>query len=114
MGNYNTKLTKEDVHFLKNNTELDEHAIRVNEILLRNTYLPVSLSLTWTNKIFMKFCKVWHSDFLDSFPTGLVSQADFISLHHILYPSGDPSNICEHTFRTFDCNGDGRIDFRWD
>ena len=60
----------------------------------------------------IKYCQVWHSDFLDSFPTGLVNQEDFISLHQQLLPSGDPSIFCEHTFRTFDCNGDGRIDFR--
>ena len=29
MGNCNTKLTKEDVNFLKNNTDLDEEAIKV-------------------------------------------------------------------------------------
>merc|ERR1719483_702666 len=85
MGNRlcKTGLTMEDIKFLEENTELDEDAI-----------------------------KTWHADFVKDFPSGQLNQQDFSIMHQQFFPGGDASTICKHTFRAFDADGNGRIDFR--
>jgi len=88
MGNKNgksklAKLTKDDVEFLKQNTNFDESAIRE-----------------------------WFLGFQKDCPSGQLNRKKFISMYNQVFPSGKADEFSQHVFRTFDTDNSGSIDFR--
>jgi len=88
MGNNNgknkvTKLTKEDVDYLKKHTNFNEEAI-----------------------------KEWYNGFRKDCPSGQLNREKFIAMYSQVFPSGKADDFSQHVFRTFDTDHSGYIDFR--
>ena len=56
--------------------------------------------------------KAYYKEFKRNSKTGTMTVEDFKKLYSNFFPDGDPSEFAEHTFRVFDQNGDGVLDFR--
>ena len=56
--------------------------------------------------------QTWYKDFLEDYPSGVLSLQDFKTLYSDLFPDGDAAGFANHAFRQFDLDGNGRIDFR--
>ena len=47
-------------------------------------------------------------------PDGRLTPDKFVQMYQMFFPSGNAAVFCDHVFRTFDMDGNGLIDFRWD
>ncbi|XP_028407374.1 neurocalcin homolog [Dendronephthya gigantea] len=56
--------------------------------------------------------KAYYKEFKKNSKTGAMTVDDFKQLYSKFFPDGDPSEFAQHTFRVFDENGDGILDFR--
>ena len=56
--------------------------------------------------------KAYYKEFKKNSKTGTMTVSDFKQLYSNFFPDGDSSEFAEHTFRVFDENGDGVLDFR--
>lgn len=56
--------------------------------------------------------KLWYHGFKEDYPQGYITLNNFKDIYNSFYPEGDAATFAEHTFRIFDSNKDGRIDFR--
>ncbi|GMS91337.1 hypothetical protein PENTCL1PPCAC_13512, partial [Pristionchus entomophagus] len=83
MGQKASKLSKEDLEYLKKNTNFSEERI-----------------------------KEWHRGFVQDCPNGNLPRAKFIKVYKDFFPSGRAEAFCEHVFRTFDTDNSGFIDFK--
>ena len=83
MGTHNSKLSPKVISDLRLNTEFSKAEIQK-----------------------------WYSKFINEYPSGQLNEAEFKKIYCDLFPSGDESKFSKHVFRTFDTNGDGRVDFR--
>ncbi|VDM44181.1 unnamed protein product [Toxocara canis] len=77
------KLSKEDLEFLKRNTNFTEEQI-----------------------------KEWYKGFVQDCPKGHLTKEQFIKVYKDFFPSGSAEGFCEHVFRTFDTDNSGFIDFK--
>ncbi|KAK7508138.1 hypothetical protein BaRGS_00000377 [Batillaria attramentaria] len=83
MGAKGSKLSKEDLRFLEENTNFQR-----NEI------------------------KQWFKGFMRDCPDGQLSQEKFKEVYAQFFPGGNPEEFCRHVFRSFDKDGSGSIEFK--
>jgi len=83
MGKSQSKISKEDMDFLQQKTDLDKSTI-----------------------------EEWYEGFLKDCPSGELSKEKFIAMYSKIFPSGNAENFSQNIFRTFDTNNSGTIDFR--
>lgn len=83
MGKSKPKLSKEDLDFLKKNTNFTEEQI-----------------------------KEWYKGFVQDCPKGHLTKEQFIKVYKDFFPTGSAEGFCEHVFRTFDTDNSGCIDFK--
>jgi neurocalcin delta len=83
MGKSQSKISKEDMDFLQQKTDLDKSTI-----------------------------EEWYEGFLKDCPSGELSKEKFIAMYSKIFPSGNADNFSQNIFRTFDTNNSGTIDFR--
>merc|ERR1719350_484681 len=83
MGKSQSKISKEDMDFLQQKTDLDKSTI-----------------------------EEWYEGFLKDCPSGELSQTKFVAMYSKIFPSGNADNFSKNIFRTFDTNNSGTIDFR--
>ena len=69
-------------------------------------------NLVQTTRFSRQEIKEWYKEFARDFPTGFINADQFKELYGQFYPDGDAAMFAQHTFRVFDENGDGTIDFR--
>ncbi|CAH8608035.1 unnamed protein product [Schistosoma guineensis] len=77
------KLPKEDLEFLRTNTNFTKKQI-----------------------------KQWYRGFIRDCPSGQLSKKKFIEVYSGFFPDGDAEEFCTHVFRTFDKDNSGKIDFK--
>merc|ERR1711915_159682 len=82
-GKSQSKISKEDMDFLQQKTDLDKSTI-----------------------------EEWYEGFLKDCPSGELSKEKFIAMYSKIFPSGNADNFSQNIFRTFDTNNSGTIDFR--
>ena len=56
--------------------------------------------------------KEWYRGFRKDYGKGYITIDEFKKIYDEFYPDGDGDAFAEHTFRIFDRNHDGKIDFR--
>lgn len=83
MGEKHSKLKPRDLAELNDNTEFSEQEL-----------------------------KEWYKGFRKDYPHGYLTVEEFQQVYSNFYPGGDASAFAENTFRVFDHNRDGKIDFR--
>ena len=83
MGANNAKLEPDDVAELKSQTQFSNSEI-----------------------------KDWYKEFKKDYPEGYLTMDQFKTVYGKFYPGGNASKFAENTFRVFDHNNDGKIDFR--
>lgn len=60
----------------------------------------------------------WYSDFCqrsrksDGDSSKFLNEEEFVKVYNSVYTNGNSEQFAKHVFRTFDKNGDGRLDFR--
>lgn len=59
-----------------------------------------------------KEIKSFYKEFRKKSKTGSMKLDEFKKLYSTFFPAGDSSEFAEHTFRVFDANQDGILDFR--
>ncbi|KAL3171574.1 hypothetical protein MRX96_013772 [Rhipicephalus microplus] len=82
MGKKNSKLKKEVVNQLVNETYFTEKEIRQ-----------------------------WYKGFVKDCPSGHLTEQGFLRIYKLFFPQGDPSKFTSLIFRVFDENKDGAIEF---
>lgn len=82
MGKKNSKLKKEVVNQLVNETYFTEKEIRQ-----------------------------WYKGFVKDCPSGHLTEQGFLRIYKLFFPRGDPSKFTSLIFRVFDENKDGAIEF---
>ena len=83
MGERNSKLKPQDISDLNHQTHFSEEEI-----------------------------KDWYKGFKKDYPHGYLTIDEFKQIYGNFYPGGNASRFAENTFRVFDHNNDGKIDFR--
>ena len=83
MGLSKSKISKEDISFLTNNTQYS------------------------SEEVFE-----WFSAFQRDCPSGKLSPEKFIKMYAKFFPAGNSEAFCEHVFRIFDSDKNGVIDFK--
>ncbi|KAL8622437.1 hypothetical protein ACOMHN_034102 [Nucella lapillus] len=83
MGAKGSKLSKEDLRFLEENTNFQRDEI-----------------------------KQWFKGFMRDCPDGQLSQEKFKEVYAQFFPGGNPEEFCRHVFRSFDKDGSGSIEFK--
>jgi len=56
--------------------------------------------------------KLFYKNFKKNQPGGKLSKKQFEELYKKFFPEGDAESFADHSFKTFDKNGDGTLDFR--
>ena len=54
----------------------------------------------------------WYRNFIKECPSGQLNEEEFKQMYIDFFSPGDELRFSKHVFRTFDTNGDGRVDFR--
>lgn len=83
MGKASSKLSKDQLHELKNSTYFDR-----------------------------KELQQWYKGFLKDCPSGQLDKQEFQKIYKQFFPFGDPSAFSEHVFNVFDEDNNGTIDFK--
>lgn len=83
MGTKGTKLSREELKELKDNT--------------------------YFNK---KELQSWYIDFMTDCPSGYLTEQDFAQIYQQFFPLGDPEKFATFIFKVFDQNSDGCISFK--
>ena len=54
-----------------------------------------------------KACEIkeWHHKFLEEYPTGRITEPDFVQIYGKMFPDGDASGYAHHVFRAYDVDG---------
>ena len=78
-----SRLSKEDLEFLKEKTRYDEETI-----------------------------VEWYRGFMTDCPDGHLNRPVFMKIYSRCFPAGNAGEFCEHVFRTFDSDKNGFIDFK--
>jgi len=78
-----SKLSKEDLEFLKTHTKYDEQTI-----------------------------KGWYKGFRQDCPSGKLTPSKFMDMYKMFFTEGNAQEFCDLVFRTFDRDKNGYIDFK--
>ena len=53
-----------------------------------------------------------YKGFKQECPNGNLTPVNFVDMYKMFFPSGNAEQFCDHTFRTFDADKNGTIDFK--
>ena len=56
--------------------------------------------------------KEWYRGFKQDFPCGYLTKDDFTDIYGAFFPGGSATVFVDNTFRAFDRNNNGKVDFR--
>ncbi|RWS29058.1 neurocalcin-like protein [Leptotrombidium deliense] len=68
--------------------------------------------LTRNTRYSEKEIRDWYTGFQKDCPDGRLTKKKFMDIYSMFFPSGSPSDFCDHVYRTFDADGDGFISFK--
>ncbi|XP_076462744.1 neuronal calcium sensor 2-like [Babylonia areolata] len=83
MGKRGSKLSRENLRFLEQNTSFTRQEIRH-----------------------------WYRGFMKDCPDGQLTEQKFMEVYCQFFPEGKPDQFCRHVFRSFDKDGSGSIEFK--